>query len=419
MPCTFRLVLPDISDRAQTTVLQLFPAKSSAHLTNTIETVLRLTAGTPRTSKELGTVRSRRLHYYRFCYDLNLTDDLFLQHVSQLRRNWQLALYAVHLATGNTVFCKSIKASTILAYLRDVAKFLSRFSPLDARYHSPHDKTLAPCIKAVTDEVARWEKIPDRREPFTIEMWKHLSTLRPSCQPDGIIDTITDWAGCGLYGGFRNTEWAQDDSHAALNNPLLDLHGVPKAFGLNDIVWKTSNNVRISLHSALANADLVGRISLTFKAQKNGDNGATRLFTRNDQFPSMCFIRLLVRIVKRFVRLVGEDFTKPLCVCLDALGKLRYITSSDISYVFRRAAAVVYKLDPIADAKSLALWSSHSLRVGACIILHAMGFSTDVQIMWFLRWKSNAFMTYLRNVAVLSDRKNLAFSDMEAMPHVI
>jgi hypothetical protein len=67
---------------------------------------------------------------------------------------WQLALYAVHLATGNNVF-----------YLRDVATFLSRFSPVDARYRNATDKTIAPIIKAVTDEVIRWENIPDRREP--------------------------------------------------------------------------------------------------------------------------------------------------------------------------------------------------------------------------------------------------------------
>jgi hypothetical protein len=34
-----------------------------------------------------------------------------------------MALYAVHLATGNSLYCKSIKASTITGYLRDVAKF--------------------------------------------------------------------------------------------------------------------------------------------------------------------------------------------------------------------------------------------------------------------------------------------------------
>jgi hypothetical protein len=62
------------------------------------------------------------------------------------------------------------------------------------------------------------------------------------------------------------------------------------------------------------------------------------------------------------------------------------------------SSAAVYKLDPVADAKSLTLWSSHSLRVRACVILHAMGF-TDVRIMWLLRWNSTAFLTYLRKTS--------------------
>jgi hypothetical protein len=44
---------------------------------------------------------------------------------------------------------------------------------------------------------------------------------------------------------------------------------------------------------------------------------------------------------------------------------------------------------------------------------------TDTQIMWLLRWKSNAFMTYLRNVAVLAHKQTIAFSDVEAMPQII
>jgi hypothetical protein len=103
-----RLVYPDISASAKTLVLQLFPTECGAHLATTVETILRLTAGTLRTSKELGTARTRRIHYVRFCYNLKLTDDLHLANVSQARRNWQMALYAVHLATGNNLFCRSI-----------------------------------------------------------------------------------------------------------------------------------------------------------------------------------------------------------------------------------------------------------------------------------------------------------------------
>ena len=194
----------------------------------------------------------------------------------------------------------------------------------------------------------------------------------------------------------------QDDSHAAFDNPLLDIFGDAKAFRLPDILWQTSTKVRLSLHEVLANQTLFGCAILTFKAQKNGDNCATRLFTANSADSPMCFIRCLIRIVRRFLRLVGGDLTKPLCICLDPLGKLRYITSSDISYVLRRAASAVYKLDPVLNAAALSPWSSHSFCIGtSCVLLHAQGF-TDVQIMWLLHWKSSTFMTYLCNVAILS-----------------
>jgi hypothetical protein len=129
----------------------------------------------------------------------------------------------------------------------------------------------------------------------------------------------------------------------------------------------------------------------------------------------MCFVRLFLRITKCFLRFFGKDYSKPLCICCDALGKLRYVTASDVNFVFRLAATQVYTLDPSADKALLDRWSSHSLRVDACVILHAMGF-TNTQIMWLLRWKSNVFMTYLRNVAVLAHNQNIAFSEVEAMP---
>jgi hypothetical protein len=113
-------------------------------------------------------------------------------------------------------------------------------------------------------------------------MFKHLVSLCPACSPDSIIPVITDWAGCGLYGGFRLTEWAQDDSHSAIDNPFLEIHSQPKAFCLGDLSWKTGANHPLNLAAALHDESLVGRLSLTFKAQKNGENGEQHLFTRND-----------------------------------------------------------------------------------------------------------------------------------------
>jgi hypothetical protein len=76
----------------------------------------------------------------------------------------------------------------------------------------------------------------------------------------------------------------------------------------------------------------------------------------------------------------------------------------------RATAAAVYGLDPTKHAKDLQLWSSHSLRVGAFVVLHAHGF-TGPQIQFLLRWKLDAFMAYLRNLGFLAMQQNVALSD--------
>ena len=78
------------------------------------------------------------------------------------------------------------------------------FTLITGRSGTEH--STAPCIKEVTDEVILWEKVPKQQEPFTIKMWKYLSSLNGLFSSDGIIDCITDWPACGLYGGFRKAE---------------------------------------------------------------------------------------------------------------------------------------------------------------------------------------------------------------------
>ena len=64
------------------------------------------------------------------------------------------------------------------------------------------------------------------------------------------------------------------------------------------------------------------------------------------------------------------------------------------------------------------LWSAHSIRVGASAILHAMGFTAS-QIQFILRWKSMAFLVYLRNLSILSTKQNTAIHDVSRMPNFL
>jgi hypothetical protein len=75
----------------------------------------------------------------------------------------------------------------------------------------------------------------------------------------------------------------------------------------------------------------------------------------------------------------------------------------------------VYGLDKHADKKELNRFSAHSLRVGACCILQAMGFE-DHEIKKLLRWKSDAWMVYTRNLVIVTKRHNRAVYEASLMP---
>ena len=123
-------------------------------------------AGKPPSAKVARTIRNRQLHYFLFCHRMNIQDDWTCQHQTQERVDFQLAMYATFLATGSTLHCRSIKASTIGNYFHDIASFLGRFRAIDPRFVSATDTKLAPVIAKVLDEQRRWESVPNRREPY-------------------------------------------------------------------------------------------------------------------------------------------------------------------------------------------------------------------------------------------------------------
>lgn len=84
----------------------------------------------------------------------------------------------------------------------------------------------------------------------------------------------------------------------------------------------------------------------------------------------------------------------------------------------RSIAAHVYSLDPVKHKKELQLWSAHSFRVGACTLLHAMGY-TGTEIKFLLRWRSDTFMDYLRNMTILSERHAETIDKASVMPNLV
>ena len=350
-------------------------------------------------------------------------DDITLENSGDARRGLlQLAMYARHVGTGQTLLCKTIKVATVKQYVRAAATFLALFGDTTRDYRKNYatDTAISSTLNSVYNELARWENVPDRREPYTLEMLSFLkkSVQRAvSCQ-DSLGTAMADWFECGLFAGLRLAEWAQDAYCADIRRFKRDFKQQARAFCLDDVRFEDDTRSRYSAQQVLHHKvhTSIQKCWIKFRTQKNGQHGEERLFTRNEN--GMCFVQAMLRIIDRFDRIVGRhDVCTPLALYNNQGEKEpKFITASDIEKIMRHTAAEVYKLDPVKDHKILQKWSAHSLRVGACVILHAMG-CTESQIKWLLRWRSSAFMVYLRNVAILSSLHHQKLDEAPAMPH--
>jgi hypothetical protein len=154
---------------------------------------------------------------------------------------------------------------------------------------------------------------------------------------------------------------------------------------------------------------------MSFSHQKNGNHSEEKLFIRSEKSPLRCYIRRMHSILSRFDRLIGIEATNvPLAVYQDG-ARVLFLHDAEITRVMRHVACSLYNLDPKQDKIQ---YSSHSTRVGACVLPHTSGATND-QIKFLLRWKSDAFMAYLRNVAHLCMQQNDAITMIDATTFLI
>ena len=359
-----------------------------------------------------------------FAYAMKWQDDISLENTDRSRATSQLAMYAVHLSDGHSLFCKRIRLNTIKGYVKAAATFLALFGEVshDYRYDRDGDEHFSPLLQHVYDELERYEKKTKRREAFTPDMLEYLCAVVKEQELDdnGMETALSEWFTVGLFAGLRLSEYAQNQYKYDPATPMLDIFLDPKAFCIGDFIYGTNTRMRMSAIEAAAygGPDVIERCWITFRTQKNGQNSEERLFVRNTNAASrFCFVTATLKIVRRFIRLRGtDDTTTPLALYRElSTGRTVLVTSNVIEKVMRQCAMVVHKVKNDAE---LQLFSAHSLRVGACVILHTMGFNA-IEIKWTLRWRSDAFMDYLRNTHVLATRQNRVLDEASAMPNFL
>ena len=148
-------------------------------------------------AKNFGTHQYRQKNYItKFVADHKLTTNPLLINVLQEDRNLIMACYATFLMMGHTLLCKSIKVGTIKKYLLAAKDYF-----LDNNQWDPcitkQGKT-ASVLLSVYKEGNRWESMPNRQEPLTIDMTQHLISQAQACHQDSSEAAIADWCIIGL-----------------------------------------------------------------------------------------------------------------------------------------------------------------------------------------------------------------------------
>jgi hypothetical protein len=307
-------------------------------------------------------------------------------------------------------------SSTIKAYLRlaatTVADGRKRFR--DSNPHrqltwiyplrDPYEATTRwyRSITVVCDEVERWEKLTDLKEPVTIAMVHDLHQQQDALTPFGLATVIYDWTVVGMYIGTRLSEWAQQDGVTSLPQVALTDDGDPIAFTIHDVAFFGLGRRQLQLSYALTHLTEIITATIRWRTQKNKRKGEKKTLVRAPSYPIMCAVSALTRITRRWLAFSLPD-SYPLAVFTTTglpTGPITFVCAKHITAAFRASAQRVYA---ITDLDALARWTSHSLRVGACVGLHAAGIEAE-SIQHALRWKSLAFKQYLRNIPAIANR---------------
>ena len=123
--------------------------------------------GVPSKADEQRSAITHRVHFVYWCTIRGIINEIFpLIKLSPIGVIYMLAMYAVFLAMGDAISCRSIKSSSVTKYIGDIANFLRQFAEYSTRDVKIVGSSIAYQISSITTEMKTFEDIPNRREPW-------------------------------------------------------------------------------------------------------------------------------------------------------------------------------------------------------------------------------------------------------------
>jgi len=314
-------------------------------------------------------------------------------------QDYVAACYAHSLAKGDTIHSRIVSSQCIKQYLK-----AARISKRPNSLSNSTDLSYPPLVQNVLNEHNRWQRVPNKREPITMAMLNHWHTLAKGSQPDSFHAAQFDWFCIGILAGFRKSEWLQDSYEFSKSKDFKrNVDKSVTAFIASDFTLSSTEH---SLH-AKPFEKITPILKIKWRFQKNNQNGQVITFTHNINNPKFSPVLAAQRILARAKRL-SVPANHPIAVFAKDK-KLHTMHHSIIDTSIRKCASIVYS---ISSKQQLQLYSTHSVRVGACVLLHAAQ-PDPLYIQFRLRWRSTSFIQYLRNTPRLASMHNNILNDVD------
>jgi hypothetical protein len=320
-----------------------------------------------------------------------------------------VAIYIEYVILGINYTNKTgVRAATIRGYADSVnTLFVLRGFDPPADLDDPNNM-----VTILASNLKKEEDVAKQRSPLDNHIFAKLQVMATkSKSQDSAESVFFNTVALGRITGHRLSEYAQNKQNKVEWHEYPSGKKVIKAFTANDFIFFDSSRQRIT-NLTEANLSQVASMKVTWRIQKNRQNGQALNIAVDAKSPDICPVRNAAALVIHASRL-GQPKEMPLAFYTNKKGEKLYLTGGKIATLLRKA---VKSCRPDTPKEELTRFSAHSIRVWACVLLDEAGKSAEF-IKKRLRWLGDSFRLYLRDTSVITTqhRDALEGSTREAM----
>ena len=155
--------------------------------------------------------------------------------------------------------------------------------------------------------ILAWEKeenIARQRSPISREMFAALLDLAKKTAVDSVKAVVSDWFTFIRITGLRCAEYAQKTQLTFDEHEYPSGKRVIKAFIPTDWKFYDSSDSLIRIHTLKGDLqELPKKLKVTFRIQKNRQNGQSITLVADDAHPDICLVKAATRIFIRSKRI--------------------------------------------------------------------------------------------------------------------